>query len=41
MAPNFKVMGFTMTVAIASKWLLDTEDPGASSWGEGDASQLR
>lgn len=28
MAPNFKLMGFTMSVAIASKWLLDTEDPG-------------
>jgi hypothetical protein len=28
MAPNFKLMAFTMSVAIGSKWLLDTEDPG-------------
>lgn len=31
MAPNMKLMGFTMGMAILSKWLLDTEDPGRLS----------
>lgn len=38
MAPNFKLMAFTMSVAIGSKWLLDTEDPG-ERWGDAFAGR--